>query len=191
MDNIRVMVGSLSRYINRAAAQEHASKCTVEETHRRALEWTTKEDVELFDGVSELAHKVIVRTLMGDDFYESSDELLDLLHAMECDIGSFWSFVLPDWVPHPPARRLHRARERVKEIFWEKLSQRHNAARNGDLETDLPDYITYTLHEKSTAPLKHYLPSHHTVLMFAAHTSTVAAISWVIVCVSLRNLSVY
>ncbi|KAK0370797.1 hypothetical protein CLIM01_11847 [Colletotrichum limetticola] len=182
MDNIRVMVGSLSRYINRATAQAHMAKCTVEETHRCALEWTTKTGVELFDGVSELTHKVIVRTLMGDDFYKSSEELLGLLHVMESDIGSIWSFVLPDWVPHPPARRLHHARERVKEIFWEKLSQRHVAAKNGDLETDLPDYITHTLHEQSMAPLRHFLPSHHTVLMFAAHTSTVAAISWVVVC---------
>ncbi|GJC79522.1 berbamunine synthase [Colletotrichum liriopes] len=181
-ENVKAMVGSFVRYMDRAESQEHTVKCTTEETHGCALEWTTRSDVELFTGVSELAHNVIVKTLMGEDFYESSDELLGLMHVMERDMGNFWSLVLPAWVPYPSTRRLHRSRERVKEIFWERLSQRHVAAKNGDLESDLPDYITYMLHDRSTAPLKHHFASHHTLLMFASDTSTAAVISWAIVC---------
>ncbi|KAJ0165669.1 Lanosterol 14-alpha demethylase [Colletotrichum tanaceti] len=180
--NIGVMLRSLAEYMDDAEAQEHAGKCTTEETHRCALEWTMRGDVELFAGVSELTHNALVRTLMGDDFYESSDELLGLLHAMERDVDSIWSSVLPDWVPSPPSLRLRRARDRVKEIFWEKLTERHIAAKNGELDTELPDYITYMLHDPSTGPLSRYLASHLTLLMFASHTSTAAVISWVVVC---------
>ncbi|GKT45107.1 lanosterol 14-alpha demethylase [Colletotrichum spaethianum] len=182
MENIRIMVGSFIQYMDRAEAQEHTVKCATEETHSCALEWTTRSDVELFTEVSELTHNVTVKTLMGDDFYESGSELLSLMHAMEHDIDNFWSLVLPDWVPHPSARRLHRARERVKEIFWERLSQRHVAAKNGDVKSDLPDYITYMLHDRSTAPLKHCFAAHHALLMFASDTSTAAVTSWVVVC---------
>ncbi|KAK6217382.1 hypothetical protein QIS74_07496 [Colletotrichum tabaci] len=182
VDNIGVMLRSLTQYMDDVEAQEHAVKCTTEESHRCALEWTTRSDVELFAGVAELTHNALVRTLMGDDFYESADELLSLVHAMERDVDSIWSSVLPDWVPSPPSLRLRRARDRVKEIFWERLTERHIAAKNGELETDLPDYITYMLHDTSTGPLSRYLASHLTLLMFASHTSTAAVISWVIVC---------
>ncbi|KAK1977965.1 cytochrome P450 [Colletotrichum cereale] len=182
VNNIRVMIGSFPRYMDRAEAQEHTVKCTKEETHSCALEWTTRSDVELFAGVSEMTHNVVVKSLMGDDFYESGDELLGLVRSMKRDAGDFWCSALPDWVPYPPARRLRRARERVREIFWERLGQRHVDAKNGDLEFDLPDYITYMLHDRGTSPLKHCFASHHTLLMLASDTSTAAMISWVVVC---------
>ncbi|KAK2061768.1 cytochrome P450 [Colletotrichum caudatum] len=182
INNIRVMIESFPRYMGRAEAREHTVRCTTEETHSCALEWTTRSDVELFAGVSELTHNVLVKSLMGDDFYGSGGELLGLVRSMERDAGDFWCSALPDWVPYPPARRLRCARERVSEIFWERLGQRHADAKNGELGSDLPDYITYMLHDGSTAPLKHCFASHHTLLMLASDTSTAAVISWVIVC---------
>lgn len=114
---------------------------------------------------------------MGQDFYEHNvDELVRLLHAMEADIGNLLCFVLPDWVPHPPARRLKKARERVRDIFLERLAQRDAAGE--DTFRRLPDYVAFTMADKATAALSGYMPSHHTLLMFTAHTSTVAAISW-------------
>ncbi|EFQ29048.1 hypothetical protein CGRA01v4_11411 [Colletotrichum graminicola] len=180
--NSKAMVGSFPRYMGRAEAQEHTARCTTGETHSSALEWTTRSDVELFAGVSELTHNVLVRSLMGDDFCESGDELLGLVRSMERDAGDFWCSALPDWAPYPPARRLRRARERVGEIFLERLGQRHVDAKNGELRSDLPDYITYMLHDRSTAPLRHCFASHHTVLMLASDTSTAAVISWAVVC---------
>ncbi|KAK1593257.1 cytochrome P450 [Colletotrichum navitas] len=182
MKNIRVMFESLPRYMGRAEVQEHIARCTTDETHSCALEWTTRSDVELFAGVSELTHNVLVKSSMGDDFCESGDELLGLVRSMERDAGDFWCSALPDWAPYPPARRLRRARERVREIFWERLGQRHVDAKNGELGSDLPDYITYMLHDRGTAPLRHCFASHHTVLMLASDTSTAAVISWVVVC---------
>ncbi|KDN67773.1 hypothetical protein CSUB01_07066 [Colletotrichum sublineola] len=182
VNNIRVMIESFPRYMGRTETQEHTVQYVTEETHSCALEWTTRSDVELFAGVSELAHHVLVRSLMGDDFYESGAELLGLVRSMERDAGDFWCSALPDWAPYPPARRLHRARERIREIFWERLGQRHVDAKNGELASDLPDYITYMLHDRSTAPLKHCFASHHTLLMLASDTSTAAVISWVLVC---------
>jgi len=182
------MVGSLSRYINRSVAQKYSATVTIEETQKSAREWTATGNIEIFDAVSNLVHKVIVRTLMGEDFYtHDCAELLDLLHAMESDIGSLYSFVLPSWVPHPPARRLQAARERVKQIFLERLRQRDLAL--GDKPSDANDYITYTLNDKATAPFTPLLPSHHTLLMFAAHTSTVANIAWTIISVSSYNIA--
>ncbi|OLN85923.1 25-hydroxyvitamin D-1 alpha hydroxylase, mitochondrial [Colletotrichum chlorophyti] len=182
IENARALVASLSRYIGRTEGQEHTSECAVEETHRCALEWTTRNNVELFGGVSDMTQKTVVRTLMGEDFYGSSDELLDLLHSMERDAGSVWTLVLPDWFPHPAARRLRHARIRVREIVWDKLNQRYFAAQKGSLEADLPDYITHILSKTSTAPLRQFLPSHLTALMFSAQNSIVAVVSWVVIC---------
>jgi sterol 14-demethylase len=185
-DNLRIMVGSLSRYINRASAQEYVARCAIEEACKTALESSTHNDIPVFDTASGMVHKIIVKSLMGEDFYESADELLYLLHAMEADIGSIFSLVLPSWMPHPPAIRMRRACRRVKEIFFDRLNRR--AAFEGQKASDAPDYITYTLNDRTTAPLKHYMPSHHTLLMFAAHTSTVASISWVLISVSLIGI---
>ncbi|OAQ70675.2 cytochrome P450 [Pochonia chlamydosporia 170] len=117
---------------------------------------------------------------MGQDFYENHvAELFNLLHSMEADIGSLLSFILPDWVPHPPARRLKQARDRFKAIFTERLDERTISKR--DESRPLQDYVTFTMEDSATAPLRHLMPSHHTILMFAAHTSTAASISWNIV----------
>ncbi|KAL2758014.1 hypothetical protein ACRALDRAFT_2057583 [Sodiomyces alcalophilus JCM 7366] len=179
-DHLRTLVGSLSRYINRASAQEYTARCTTAEAEKTADAMAAQDDVALFDTMSGMAHKIIVRTLMGEDFYGVADELLDILHDMEADIGSLYSFILPSWVPHPPARRLEAARQRFKTIFFDLLDRRGEFL--GEKASDAPDYVTYTMHDKTTVPLKHYMPSHHTVLMFAAHTSTVASIAWNLVC---------
>lgn len=169
-------------------AQDYASVVSREETLKAASEWDTTKDFELFDAISLVVHKIIVRALMGDDFYEhNADELLELVHAMEADIGSIFSFILPEWVPHPPARRIRKARQRVQEIFLERLAERETIDRKSS--RPLQDYIAFTLEDKATIPLRHYMPSQHTLLMFAAHTSTVATISWTVVCVSKHTCS--
>ncbi|KAH7149623.1 cytochrome P450 4F8 [Dactylonectria estremocensis] len=176
-NHYRTLLSSLSRYVNRSAAQEYTATIAFQETQKAAADWQTQEDLPLFGSVSLLVHKIIVRTLMGQDFYEhNTTELVDLLHEMEADIGSLFSFVLPDWVPHPPAQRLKQARQRVKEIFLERLHQRK--VTQTEHSRTLPDYIAFTMDDKSTAPLSDLMPSHHTLLMFAAHTSTAASISW-------------
>ncbi|KAG8419706.1 hypothetical protein J3458_004550 [Metarhizium acridum] len=179
-DHYRVLLSSLSRYVSSGTAQKYAAAVSVEETQKAAAEWSSRDGFELFDTVSYLVHKIIVRSLMGEDFYDhNTAELFNLLHSMEADIGSLWSFILPDWVPHPPARRLQRARNRFKEIFTERLHERDRQDKSEI--RPLRDYVAFTMEDGATVPLKHLMPSHHTMLMFAAHTSTAASISWNIV----------
>lgn len=173
------MVSSLNRGINRTAALEHYRSVAAEEAEKSLSDWASKSDIEIFEEASKFAHKVIVRCLMGQDFYEKNiDELYDLLHRMEADIGHPFNFLFPDWVPHPPAKRLGKARDRVAEIFHERLNERE---QNPEKWRNSLDYVSYTLNDASTAHLKEYYPAHHTLLMFAAHTSTVASIAWTVV----------
>lgn len=186
-DHYKTLLSSLNRYINTNVAQDYAGVVSGQEALKAAAVWDTADDLELFDATSLVVHRVIVRALMGDDFYEhNADELLQLVHAMEEDIGSLFSFVLPDWVPHPPARRIRKARLRVEQIFLERLAERDAVDRK--VSRPLQDYIAFTMEDKATVPLRHFMPSHHTMLMFAAHTSTAAMISWNIICV--RHCSV-
>ncbi|POR38433.1 Cytochrome P450 4F8 [Tolypocladium paradoxum] len=120
---------------------------------------------------------------MDEDFYaHNALELFDLLHAMEADIGSLLTFILLDWIPHPPARRLRKARERFKEIFFERLNERALVDRQD--ARPLRDYVSFTMEDKATARLKDLMPSHHAILMFAAHMSTAASIAWNIISVN-------
>lgn len=145
--------------------------------------WSTSPEINLFENVSLLVHKILTRCLMGEDFFDNNfDELSHLLHGMERDIGHILNFVLPDWVPHPPAKRLRAARDRVAEIFEERLKER---AKEPEKWENSEDYISYTLKDPATAHISHLYPAHHTLLMFAAHTSTVANISWTIIEVGL------
>lgn len=122
---------------------------------------------------------------MGPDFYKKNcKELYGLLHDMEADIGNMLNFLLPDWVPHPAARRLQKTKDRVEQIFMERLRDRETCPEQW---TDANDYISYTLGDAATAHLKQFYASHHTLLMFAAHTSTVASISWTIIEVGLQS----
>ncbi|KAK9436402.1 cytochrome P450 4F8 [Metarhizium brunneum] len=179
-DHYRVLLSSLSRYVSSGPAQRYAATVSVEETQKAAAEWSLWDGFELFDTVSYLVHKIIVRSLMGEDFYEhNAAELFNLLHSMEADIGSLLSFILPEWVPHPPARRLLKARNRFKEIFMERLRERDRQERS-DVRP-LQDYVAFTMEDGATVPLKYLMPSHHTMLIFAAHTSTAASISWNII----------
>ncbi|KAL2013570.1 hypothetical protein VTN00DRAFT_1095 [Thermoascus crustaceus] len=177
--HLKRLVSSLNRGINRNVALDHYTKIAAEESEKSLRKWASKPDIELFEEVSKFAHKVIVRCLMGQDFYDHNlEELYDLLHRMEADIGHPFNFLFPDWVPHPPARRLGKCRDRVAEIFHERLMERE---LNAEQWKDSLDYISYTLNDKTTAYLKEFYPAHHTLLMFAAHTSTVASIAWTII----------
>ncbi|KAF4509487.1 hypothetical protein G6O67_003658 [Ophiocordyceps sinensis] len=176
-EHYRVLLSSLRKYVSGGRAQDHAAVVSVEETSKAAVQWASEPDFEPFANISMLVHNIIVRSLMGQDFYEhDAPELFELVHAMEADIRSLLSFILPDWIPHPPARRLRKARERFKEIFLERLRERSLAG--GEQVQPMQDYVAFTMQDKATAPLKHLMASHHTILMFAAHTSTVANIAW-------------
>ncbi|KAI9676086.1 MAG: hypothetical protein M1817_000829 [Caeruleum heppii] len=178
-DHLKNLVGSLSRGINRKATLEHFAGLIEQESRQSLAEWAQKDEVALFEHVSVLVHKIIVRCLMGQDFYEHNMvELYQLLHDMEADIGNMLNFILPDWVPHPPARRLWKAGDRVGEIFAERLRER---AKEPERWKGAQDYVSFTLTDPATAHLKGFFAAHHTLLMFAAHTSTVASISWNII----------
>jgi sterol 14-demethylase len=182
-DHLRAFVGSLSRGTTRQATLEHYGQIAREETLKTIKELSPSvghgKETELFEEVSFLVHKIIVRCLMGQDFYDHHvKELFDLLHAMEANVGSILHTILPSWVPHKPARELWAARDRVREIFDQRLRERE---LHPDVWKEAPDYIAYTLRDSATAHLTSFYGAHHTLLMFAAHTSTVASISWTIV----------
>ncbi|KAL2869031.1 cytochrome P450 [Aspergillus lucknowensis] len=179
-DQLRSMVGSLSRGISRKATLDYYAQVAEEEAVKSVDAWarTTadKDSVALFEEVSFLVHKIIVRCLMGQDFYDHHvEELYDLLHTMEANVGSILHTILPAWVPHGPARRLWASRDRVQEIFQHRLQEREKSPEQWKNSLD---YITYTLQDPATAHLSRFYGAHHTLLMFAAHTSTVASISW-------------
>jgi sterol 14alpha-demethylase len=175
---LKTLVSSLNRGINRTIALDHYRSLAAEESDKCFRQWASKPEIKIFEEASRFAHRVIVRCLMGQDFCDYHiDELYDLLHHMEDDIGNPLNFLLPDWVPHPPARRLNKARDRVAEIFRVRLNERE---RNPEKWANSQDYISYTLNDQMTTHLKEYYPAHHTLLMFAAHTSTVASIAWTV-----------
>lgn len=184
--HLRSMVGSLSRGISRKATLEYYAQVADQETAKAVDDWTGKSEadnsVALFEEISFLVHKIIVRCLMGQDFYDHHvRELYDLLRTMEANVGSIWHTVLPGWVAHGPARRLWRCRQRVQEIFDFRLWERERSPEEWKKSLD---YISYTLQDPATAHLSRFYGAHHTLLMFAAHTSTVASISWILLEVS-------
>ncbi|KAL9604066.1 MAG: hypothetical protein Q9179_001989 [Wetmoreana sp. 5 TL-2023] len=177
-DHLKTFVASLSRGINRKAALDHYADVAAETSQRFLSDWSEKKEIDLFEHVSELVHAIIVQCLMGPDFYtKNGAELYSLLHGMEADIGNMLNFILPEWVPHPAAVRLKKSKDRIGAIFLERLNERD--ANPGEW-TDAQDYISYTLNDSVTAHLSHLYAAHHTLLMFAAHTSTVASVSWTI-----------
>ncbi|KAJ1711785.1 cytochrome P450 [Aspergillus flavus] len=175
----RNLLGSINRGVNRSAALQSYGRLAGEEAHKSLQHWSQMPDVEIFESVSRFVHRVIVRCMMGEDFYDHHvDELYDLLQQMESLVGHPFNLLLPSWVPHLPGRQLAQARNRFAEIFRERLAARQ---LESDVWHDSLDYINYTLNDPRTAQLADYYPSHHVVLMFAAHTSTVASIAWTIV----------
>lgn len=184
-EHLKTFVGSLNRGINRKVALDHYTEIITATSRLHLSEWSEKLEIELFEHISVLVHAIIVQCLMGPDFYEKNGkELYDLLHDMEADIGNMLNLLLPGWIPHPAARRLGRTKDRVKKIFVERL---RNREKRPEKWTEAYDYVSYTLGDSSTAHLKEFYASHHTLLMFAAHTSTVASISWTIVEVGFSN----
>ncbi|KAI4271883.1 MAG: hypothetical protein LQ337_005683 [Flavoplaca oasis] len=181
-DHLKTFVASLSRGINRKVALDHYTDVARTTTQDFLHGWAEEEEIDLFEHISELVHAIIVQCLMGPDFFSiNGAELYDLLHGTEADIGNVLNFILPDWVPHPAALRLRRRRDRTGEIFRERLEERE---AHPDQWENAQDYISYTLKDSATAHLAHLYAAHHTLLMFAAHTSTVASISWTILEVS-------
>ena len=181
-NHLKTFVGSLSRGINRSSVLDHFSQLIQDQAEFEIASWCTKGDIRLFYSVSRLVHGIIVQCLMGPDFYEKNvDELYCLLERMEADIGNTLNFILPEWVPHPPALRLRTARDRVSEIFTERLKERD---KDPEYWKGAKDYISTTLGDSATAHLREHFAAHHTLLMFAAHTSTAASVSWVILEVS-------
>ena len=178
-DNLKTFVASLSRGINRKVALDHYTDVARTTSQSFFSKNTQSAEVDLFEHISKLVHAIIVQCLMGPDFYEKNGaELYSLLHGLEADIGNILNFVLPEWIPHPAALRLKRKKERIGAIFAERLKERK---ANPEAWIDAQDYISYTLNDSSTAHLNDLYAAHHTLLMFAAHTSTVASISWTIV----------
>lgn len=186
LERLPAFVSSVHRGVNRPAALAHWADLVSQETEKWLKEQHEHQTShgkcnELFHSVSLLVHRVIVRCLMGEDFYDYSDELFEALHDMERDIGDPLNVLLPDWIPHPSAKRLARARDRVCSIFDKCLAARE---QEPDRWKDSLDYIQFTLDSPDTCKLKNFYAAHHTLLMFAAHTSTVSLIAWTLVEVS-------
>ncbi|KAK0542579.1 hypothetical protein OC846_006693 [Tilletia horrida] len=179
-DNLSLFVSSVNRGVNRPAALRAWADNVAEEATKCFDAWSEKDEVDLFEASSELVQRVLVRCMMGMDFYdEHLDELIHHLHEMERDIGHPLNFLLPSWVPHPPARRLRAARDAVCAIFDKCLAKRRSSPAS--VWEDSLDYVNFTLKDKATQSLEKYFASHHTLIMFAAHTSTVASVAWTIV----------
>ncbi|KAE8212547.1 hypothetical protein CF319_g5480 [Tilletia indica] len=179
-DHLSTLVSSVNRGINRPAALRTWADNVADEAVKCFDSWSDKEDIDLFEASSELVQRVLVRCMMGTDFYEEHlDELIKHLHDMEKDIGHPFNFLLPAWVPHPPARRLRAARDAMCAIFDKCLAKRRS--QPASIWDDSLDYVNFTLKDKATQPLEKYFASHHTLIMFAAHTSTVASVAWTIV----------
>ena len=177
--HLKIFVASLSRGINRKTALDHYTNTARATTEDFLSTWIQKPEIDIFEHISKLVHAIIVQCLMGPDFFaQNGEELYDLLHAMEADIGSIWHLVLPASLPYPAARRLKKQRDRMGAIFRDRLNERE---ANPEHWTDAQDYITYTLRDNATAHLSDYYAAHHTLLMFAAHTSTVASVSWTLI----------
>ena len=182
-DNLKTFVASLSRGINRKVALDHYTDIARTTSRSFFSKSIQSAEVDLFEHISKLVHAIIVQCLMGPDFYEKNGpELYSLLHGLEADIGNVLNFILPEWMPHPAALRLKHKKERIGAIFAERLKER---TANPEAWVDAQDYISYTLNDSSTAHLNGLYAAHHTLLMFAAHTSTVASISWTIIEVGL------
>ncbi|KAK2746040.1 hypothetical protein FQN57_003380 [Myotisia sp. PD_48] len=178
-DHLRLFVGSLSRGISNNAAVAHYANVAECETEKVIESWGSRDEpLALFKDMSNIVHKIIVRCMMGPDFYQHSDELFELLHVMEANLANLWNFLLPEWVPHPSAKKLWAARDRTQEIFRIRLAEREKEPEKWKKELD---YISYTLRDPATAHLKDKYSALHTVLMFAAHTSTVAGVAWTII----------
>lgn len=113
---------------------------------------------------------------MGPDFYQrNGKQLYSLLQDTEADIGNMLNLQLPNWMPHPAARRLGQSKDRVEKTLMERLRTRDKRPQRSK---NAYDYLSYTLGDTACAHLNEFYASHHTLLMFAAHTITVASISW-------------
>jgi len=116
---------------------------------------------------------IIIRSLIGQDFYDTAGaELRDIFKSMEHEFGSIWLIVLPSWIPCRAALRLRAFRARIQEIFEQRLAVRENDVN------DTGDYVGFFLEDKATQPFRHLLSSHFTLLVWAAHSSSVANIAW-------------
>lgn len=104
---------------------------------------------------------------------------------MSSGVRDPWAWLLPKQMHRPAFMGILRARDRIREIFAEKLGRRDAAAiAGGPLDVDLPDYTTYMLNEGIAASRMHLISFLYMALMLTIHASTVSTISWVIVCVS-------
>jgi sterol 14alpha-demethylase len=185
---MKAMNSSLDRYVNTTAAQKLIALTTIQETHKSAVSWTIQGGhsggtIEVFNVLSNLVHKILVRTLAGDDFYRGDcAELYDLFETAESDLDGLYGFRLPAWVPRSPARRLQTVRERMKKIFCDRLRQRESAVAS-ESSANPEDYMTFMLKDKTTASFEGLLQSHHTHLIFKSHASIVSNIAWTIISV--------
>ncbi|KAL3473898.1 cytochrome P450 [Aspergillus californicus] len=176
--HFQTMSSSIMRGVNRKEALNHYAGLIDEEVFKTLREWSTQPDFKLFEETSRFVHRVIVRCLMGQDFYDNhTRELYEIELTMENNVGHPLNFLLPGWIPNPPARRLGKARARFMEIFHSQMDHRR---RNPESWKGSLDYITYTLEDPRTSHLQEFFPSHHIFLMFAAHTSVVANVAWTI-----------
>jgi cytochrome P450 len=88
-EHLRSRLGSLNRGINNTAARKYHQDIIAKLVKENLDTWSQKPEIDLFEHVSILTHKVIVGCLIGPDFLEHNmEELYHLLSEMEQNIGS-------------------------------------------------------------------------------------------------------
>ena len=141
-------------------------------------------EIEVFSAISSLVQRIVISCYLGEDFLEHHfDEIHAMVICLDRDAVSLPSLLLPDWVPHPAARRLWAVRKRFNDIFEERLKDR---ASKGWKEED---HVSFTMNNPEVAPIKHLVPTYLLVMIWIAHISIVPSIAWTIIEASQTFLS--
>ena len=137
--------------------------------------WRGGEVVDLFDELTRLTLRIVVRTLFGMELPAVS---ADVGEAMEDTMGFFqqimqtyWYFV-PQWVPHPKRLAFERAVARLHEVIGD-LIQRRRALPEGD---DLLWRLITATYEDGSPIDDAQLRSEAITMFLAGHETTTLAL---------------
>ncbi|KAI5803518.1 cytochrome P450 [Peziza echinospora] len=175
IDNTKIWLTNMKGTLRPETFRKHCEIMT-EQAQKSLTDWEKTPEIEVFSAVSTLVQKIVTRCFLGEDFLEHHfDELLAIVLCLDRDAVCVPSLLLPDWVPHPAARRLWAASKRFDEIFEERWKER---VRTGWKEDD---HVAFTMNNPEVANIKHIVPTYLLVMMWVAHISIVPSISWTII----------
>lgn len=106
-------------------------------TGRMLASWRDGETRDIYRAMSELTMAIVAESLFGADLRDEAAEIAaaleNALTAMGARVRSI-QVLLPDTLPTPTNRRLHRARERIDRLVYRLIADRR---RGGDERGDL------------------------------------------------------